>query len=238
MRLDSKVKYAAAVGAVLALISFAPPVVAQVETVVVTAEKRQDYDAPHVYITKRADHLITRVKVTCDTRDLNQRKEELKATLRNMIRSAANTKTISLGVGEEIIGDLEETNFDTIIVPDQKADTSDAYVIIKTSISAGDTFNAATARIKEFIEKTPKVGRTELLRENDWNLTLVAPEQYRDGLIAQIVTDAMHTSDLFGSSYAVQVEGLEHRVSWFQKTPLDLGLYIPYTLRVTPQPVH
>ena len=46
---------------------------AQVEEVVVTAERR-DEGAPHIYLVKRADHLITKVRVTCDTRELSQRK--------------------------------------------------------------------------------------------------------------------------------------------------------------------
>jgi hypothetical protein len=211
---------------------------AQVETVVVTAERRTDYDAPHVYIVKRADFLITKVQVTCDTRELSMRRNELKETLRAMIRTAANTRSISLGVGDEIVTDLNESNFDEIIEPDARADTSTAYVIVKTVVSKDDTYNAATTRIKEYVDKTPKVGRTLILLEKSWNLTLVGPEQYRDALVAQIVTDAKHTADLFGAGNGVTIEGLEHRVTWFQKTSLDLGLYIPYTLHIAPLNSH
>lgn len=95
--------------------------------------------------------------MTCDTRDFARRRAELKETLRNMIRSAVGTATISLGVGETIVG--------------------------------------------------------------------------------LIASDANHTAEMFGPGFGNAVEGLESRVSWYQKGPLDLGLYIPHTLKIT-APAH
>jgi hypothetical protein len=210
---------------------------AQIEEVVVTAERR-DEGAPHIFLVKRADHLITKVRVTCDTRELSQRKEELRSTLRNMIKSAAQSQTISLGLGDQILGDLTEANFDDIIVPDTRPDTSQAYVVIKTGVSKTDTFNSATARVKEFVDKTTKVGRTEILLESRWDLTLIGPEQYRDNLVTQIVADAKHNAELFGPGYGITIEGLERPVSWYQKGPLDLALFIPYTLHIAPLGSH
>jgi hypothetical protein len=221
----------------LLLLAGSGQVAAQVEEVVVTAERR-DEGAPSIVIIKRADHLITKVNVTCDTREPAQRKEELKATLRNMIAEAKSSQTISLGLGDSVLGELNESNFDNIIVPDSRADSSQAYVIIKTAISATDTFNAATARIESFIAKTTKVGRTEVLREARWDLALVGPEQYRGELITQIVAQSRRTAELFGSGYGVSIDGLEHTVSWYQKGPLDLALYIPYSLHVAPLGSH
>jgi hypothetical protein len=208
---------------------------AQMETVVVTAERLSDsYEAPHLSITKRADHVITHLNVTCDTRDLSQRRAELKETLRNMIRAAAGTATISLGLGDKIVGDLNESNFDQIIEPDARIDTSHAVVIIKTRVSDGDTLNGAIQRIIDFVNKVPKAGRTEVLRQGNWDLTIIGPEQYRDAILKLIVEDARHTADLFGSGNGIAIEGLEQQVAWYQKGPLDLGLFIPYKLKITP----
>jgi hypothetical protein len=210
---------------------------AQVEEVVVTGQ-RVDEGAPHIFLIKRADHLITKVRVTCDTRDLNQRREELKATLRNMIKAAAQTQTISLGLGDQVLGELSEAHFDDIIEPDTRPDTNQAFVIIKTLVAKADTFNSATARVKDFIAKTTKVGRTEILLESRWDLTVIGPEQNRDTLVTRIVADAKHNADLFGSGYGITIEGLERPVSWYQKDPLDLALYIPYTLHIAPLSSH
>ena len=216
---------------------------AQTETVVVTAERRsvsgvplEDVagDAPHLYLLKRADHVITRVNVTCDTRDAKQRRSELKETLRAMIQKAAGTGSISLSVGDRVITDLTESGFDDLITMDSRPDTSSATVIIKTKVSANDTLNSAIARVTQFISSTPMSGRTEIVRTGEWDLTIVGPEQYRDAIIGLIVSDAKHTADMFGPANGVAVEGLEHRVSWYQKGPLDLALYIPYTLKIAP----
>lgn len=218
---------------------------AQLDTVIVTAEKRTAYggtlgdetgasEPPHLYLSKRADHVITRVNVTCDTRDFGQRRTELKETLRAMIRAAAGTGSISLSVGDRVISDLTEAAFDDLISADARPDTSMATVIIKTKVSANDTLNSAIARISQFIATTPMSGRTEIIRTGEWDLTIVGPEQYRDAIIAQIVSDARHTADMFGPTEGVTVEGLERRVTWYQKGPLDLALYIPYTLKIAP----
>lgn len=207
-----------------------------VEQVVVSGSRITGGDeAPNVTFVKRADFLITHVRVTCDTRDLSQRRQELKTTLRNMVRAAAQTPSIALGLGDEVIGALTEDNFDQIIEPDARADTSRAEVIIKTAVSPSDSFDVATARITAYIAKTPKSGRTEILRDKDWGLTIVSPEQYRDNLITRIVADAKHSAELFGSDYNVHVTGLERRVAWIQRGPLDLALYIPYGLEVVPR---
>jgi hypothetical protein len=222
-----------------ALLLLSTGAVAQTETeeVVVTGARAYEGEAS-VFIVKRADHLITKVRVTCDTRELSQRRDELKATLRNMIAEAKRSQTISLGLGDTVLGDLTESNFDEIIVPDSRADTSQAFVIIKTSISPTDTYNSATARIKSFIDKTEKVGRSEILREENWELTLIGPEQYRNALITQIVAQSQKTAELFGTGYGISVDGLEHTVMWYQKGPLDLALYIPYSLHVAPLNPH
>jgi hypothetical protein len=151
-----------------------------------------------------------------------------------MIKAAAQTQTISLGLGDQVLGELSEANFDDVIEPDTRPDTSQAFVIIETRVATADTFNSATARVKDFVAKTTNVGRSEILLESRWDLTVIGPEQYRDTLVTQIVADAKHNADLFGPGYGITIEGLERPVSWYQKDPLDLALYIPYTLHIAP----
>ncbi len=210
---------------------------AGVEEIVVTGSRMQEYDAaatPFVTLHKRADNLITRVTVVCDTRDLSQRKAELRATLRNLVKGAGQEKTISLGVGDEVVGAFDETQLDKVIEPDAKADTSKTTIIVKTALAPNDTFDAATARIKAFAARTAKVGRTEILFQHDWELTLINPGQYRPAVIKLVAEDAQRTAAAFGEAYAVEVQGLQLPVSWYQAGPLDLALYVPYKLTVRP----
>jgi len=206
------------------------------EEVVVTGSRLSEFDArtPAVTMIKRADNLITTVTVVCDTRDESQRKDELKATLRNLIRAAASDNAIDLGLGEEIVGQFDETMLDAVIVKDAKPDTSRAAVVIKTPVVATDTFDKATGRIADFVKRTPKVGRTEVLLNKAWELTLVGPQRYRPDIARLVAEDARRTAAAFGEGYGVEVTGLQLPVSWYQAGPLDLALYVPYALTVRP----
>jgi hypothetical protein len=206
-----------------------------VEEVVVTAERLEEYNpqrTPAVTMPKRADNLITIITVICDTREDAQRKTELKATLRNLIRAAAQDKSIALGLGDEVISNLDETMFDAIIGAAQKPDTSQAKIVIKTPVSGSDTFDAAAGRIRAFVKATPKVGRTEVLINGSWELTIVGPGQYRGEITRLVAQDSRRTAATFGEGYGVEVTGLQLPVSWYQSGPLDLALFIPYTMTV------
>ena len=229
-----KLTLATGVASLLLLVS--PTAYGQgVEAVVVSGSRVSDGAPGGITFIKRADFLITRIRVTCDTRDPAQRRSELKATLLSMIQAATRTPTLSLGIGGDRIGALTEKNVDEIIHADTRADTSSAQVVIQTAISATDSFDGATARVRSFIGKTPKMGRTEILPNEDWDLTIVGPEQYRDELIKRIVADAKQTTEMFGAGYGVHVSGLEGRIEWTQRGPLDLALFISYTMQVVPR---
>jgi hypothetical protein len=221
-----------------ALAANTPPPAQGIEEIVVTAGRMADYDpvqTPQTVLHRRADNLITDVTVICDTRELSRRKEELRATLRNMIRAAGQDKRIALGVGDEVVGAFDETMLDQVIVPDGKADTSRATVLVKTAIGVGDSFDMATGRIKDFVKRTTKVGRTEVLLNSGWELTLINPNQYRFEVIKLVADDARKTAAAFGDAYGVEVLGLQLPVSWYQSGPLELALYVPYKLTVRPR---
>ncbi len=234
-------KIAAALAAGALLLGASAPALAQgagVEEVVVTGERLADYDAdetPYVALKKRADNLIITVKVVCDTRDPIQRKAELTATLKALVKQAAQDD-IELGIEDEdeedILGKLDPAQLEKMIVPDGKPDTSYVSFSLKTRIRPTDSYNVATGRIETFVKKTPKTGRSEILLQNDWNLTLFGPEQYRGEIIALVAADARKTASAFGADYGASVEGLTLPVTWYQSGPLELALYIPYRQRV------
>ena len=65
-----------------------------------------------VTFIKRADFLTTRARVTCDTRDPKQQRDDRKATLLNMIQTAVRTPALPLGIGGDRIRALTEKNAD------------------------------------------------------------------------------------------------------------------------------
>ncbi|MDQ0465471.1 hypothetical protein QO010_003260 [Caulobacter ginsengisoli] len=209
-----------------------------VDEIVVTGSKLNEYDAtetPQVAVIHRADNLIIQVKVVCDTREKGQRLEELKATIRNVLKEAAKDPRIDLGQdSDEIIGGFDESLLDEMILPDGKPDSSYASFIVKTSIAKDDTYRTATGRLESFIKRVGKVGRTEILAVGGFELTLIGPAQYRPAVIAAIAEDARKSAAAFGPDYQVKAIGLEHSLAWYRAGPLDLALYIPYRLEISP----
>ncbi len=220
----------------------------QVGEIIVTAEKREGDSnnlpvalrnlggPPHVVIFRRADNLVVEVQVDCDTRDSNDRLSEMKATLGNMIAAAAASGgQIELGVeSDNVIVALKPEALDTLLSPGQRDDTTTTTIVVKTHVGVADTFEAATARIDGFVLKTKVVGRAQVSRVGDWQLTLITPRQYRSQIIAAIAQDANETAKAFGPGYAVELDGLEHPVAWNRSGPLDLALFIPYSLKIEP----
>ncbi len=230
-----------AVAAAIALACLVAPVRAQesgADEIVVTGSRLTEYDqvkTPHVTLRKRADNLVTVVRVVCDTRDLSQRRQELETTLRNMIKAAPGAG-VELGLdNEDVIGRFDETMLDAVIRPDSRPDSSVAVLVVKTKVAPTDTFDAATGRIKAFARKTAKAGRTEILPTENWNLTLIGPQRYRGDVLALVADDARKTAAAFGPDYAVAAKGLQLPLSWYQSGSLELALYVPYELTVTPR---
>lgn len=211
---------------------------AEVSEIVVTGQRMSEYDAnetPHVALKRRADNLIVSVKVTCDTRDPAQRKSELTATIRALVKLAAQDG-IELAIEDEdeedVLGKLDPAKIEKMITADAKPDTSAVTFTLKTKIVATDSYGSAAGRIRDFVKKTPKTGRSEVLLLSDWNLTLFGPEQYRGEIIALVAADGKKTASAFGEAYGLSVEGLTLPVTWYQSGPLELALYIPYRQRV------
>ncbi len=195
------------------------------------------YDLPNIQLKRRADNLVVSVRVACDTRDAEARRREINATLLAMARAAGADADIELSLdsGGNVIA------FDESMVPnlsfysdDGRPDTSAVTLVIKTPIRADDTLEASTNRIRAFVAKAPRTGRSELRIMDDWEPTVISPDQYRPSILSAIATDATATAGAFGADYRVEVSGLSRQVTWRQAGPLDLMLYIPYQLSVTP----
>ncbi len=215
---------------------------ASIEEVVVTGSRMIDWDPddiPAVQLFRRADNLIVVVRAVNDTRDAAGRRSELIQTLRAMARGAAGRADIDLSIETDgVLVALTEDMVSTLTlgVDPGRADTSTATLVVKTPITAVDTLDDASERIEAFVEGIPTIGRSQVIVYGDWQLSIVDPPQYRAAILGLIAEDARRTSAAFGAGYSVQVTGIENRVTWRQSGPLDLGLFIPYTLTVVPTP--
>ena len=231
----------------LATALIAGPVAAQeganamgVDEIIVTGSRAIEWDPddiPVIQLERRADNLIVAVRVVNDTRDAPGRRDEITRTLRAMPRAAAGRADIDLSIEDDgTLVPLTEDMVSTLTlgIDPGRSDTSVASLVVKTPIRAGDTLDAASERIEAFVEGVGPVGRSLADVSGDWQLSVVNPSQYRAPILAAIAADARSTAATFGEGYAVQVEGMSNRVTWRQSGPLDLALFIPYDMTVTP----
>lgn len=208
------------------------------ETVAVTGYRSSDSGStqPYVVLTRRADHLYTSITVENDTRDPIIRLSELRATLRAVLAAARAEPRITLSVQKnEVLKDFTEELIEAYITPGGRPDTSRATILVKTQISADDSFDSATGRIEAFIRSVPRNGRSEITKDTDWELAVVGPQQYHGAVIARIAANAKESAAMFGPDYGVHIEGLHQPLLWYRSGQLDLALYIPYTMVVEPK---
>ena len=237
-------KLLVAVAAAAALI--ATPAFAQdattVEEIVVTGSRMIEWDPddiPAVQLFRRADNLIASVRVVNDTREAAGRRSELTQTLRAMARQAAGRADIDLSIeADGVLVPLTEDMVSTLTLgmDGMRSDTSVATLVVKTPISPTDTLDAASGRLEAFVEAVPTTGRSEVDIDDEWQLSIVDPPQYRMAILGLISADAQRSAGAFGGGYGVEVTGMENRVTWRQSGPLDLGLFIPYKMTVVPTP--
>ena len=231
----------------LATALIAGPVAAQdganamgVDEIIVTGSRAIEWDPddiPVIQLERRADNLIVAVRVVNDTRAAPGRRDEITRTLRAMARAAAGRADVDLSIEDDgTLVPLTEDMVSTLTlgIDPGRSDTSVASLVVKTPIRAGDTLDAASERIEAFVEGVGPVGRSLADVSGDWQLSVVNPSQYRAPILAAIAADARSTAATFGEGYAVQVEGMSNRVTWRQSGPLDLALFIPYDMTVTP----
>ena len=228
----------------LVLACAASPATAQdegaVDEIIVTGSRAIEWDpddVPVIQLERRADNLIVAVRVVNDTREATGRRTEITQTLRAMARAAAGRADIDLSIEDDgTLVPLTEAMVATLTlgVDHGRSDTSVASLVVKTRIREGDTLDAASERIEEFVKDIAPVGRSVADISGDWQLSVVNPAQYRAPILAAIAADARATAAAFGEGYAVEVEGMSNRVTWRQSGPLDLALFIPYDMTVTP----
>ncbi len=217
----------------------------QVDEIVVTGSRVRGYDGgdivqapPAVTVTRRADNLIVSVWVVNDTRDAAARRNELIQTLRNMVRASRSHPAIALSVEDDgqLVAFTEDMLSTLTLGEDNgRSDTSTTSVIIKTPIRAEDTLDSASTRIEQFVAQVEKTGRSLVTITGGWQLSIVNPAQYRPAVLEAIAADASRTSAIFGEGYAVNVEGMANTLTWVQTGPLELAMYVPYSMAVTPR---
>jgi hypothetical protein len=189
---------------------------------------------PAVGLKKVADFAIQPVVVTGDTRDSDQRHEEMYQTIRRAIE-LAGSYGVQLAFGEVVVEPLTLANYrDLTFGTDNRPDTNRVELLVKSPLTGADA-KEATARIDRFLKAIKPVGRALITSSDDLSLSVVAPDQYRPEIGRIIAADAAAMAAKFGPDYAVEVKGLNRPVDWTRASLTEVFLYIPYELVIRPK---
>lgn len=190
-------------------------------------------DTPAISITKRGDYLSQSFELINDTRDEAGRKKELYATIAKLLERAGNRYKVLYEDTYPV--ELNRENYRVDLADDSKRpDTSRVTLRVRIDIEAAQTDGYRQVdSLREFIRTTPKDGRTEIELAADTALGMRKPERYRYELIDAISADAHRVRQSIGPGCAVELGGLNSRIEWERVGPVDLLLYVPYTMDIT-----
>jgi hypothetical protein len=227
------------VAASVALIgAFALPAQAQVvrgDQLVAQANfvSRQQTQIPQVSITVRADFVLFSVRYESGTRSEEARATELEAVFRQVTQRAARAEGITIEVGTPgNSAAIETAALKELISVDD--DRSSINLVLKIAVRERDTFETIRTRTEQFVAQTPLTGRVEAVIGDNQFLGVSEPKKHRDTLIRAIAEDVRLMQSTFtGGAVQVSLTGMENRVQTRPVGPLDLEIYIPYSMSLS-----
>ncbi len=199
-------------------------------------EVEEDASAlPAIGLRRRADFALLPVVVAGDTRDLEQRRNEIFTMVRSALERAQRSG-IELAIGDYIVVPLTADNYRTLtVMGDGRPDSERVSFFVKTRLGASpDEANRAITRLEEFIRSVPAAGRAELRAAGSLTLSIVAPDQYRGQLLDMIAQDARAVAGRFGPEQKVEAHGLDRPVEWRRAGATEVFLYIPHRMVFRP----
>lgn len=213
----------------LTLPAHAQQIVAQSNYVNRTAQAA----VPQISITIRADFVLFSVRYITATRAIDARTAELTRMFQTVTqRVQRNSEGISIEVGQPgNSAALETASLKEVIVKTQN-DQSYMDLVIKADVRSTDTFQTIRARVEKFVADTPVNGRVEAVIGDSQFLGIADPKKHRDTLVKAIADDVKMMQSSFTGPVQVSLTGMEQRTVTRPVGPLDLEIYIPYSMSV------
>lgn len=219
------------------------------DTIVVTGSRigyHDLLDTPAVSITRPGDYLLLPIKLVNDTRSEDARRDEIHATIRKMIAAAGSR--FEIVHGDTYVTTLDASNYRVPLESgdggkNERIDTNRVALFVRTAIGGTPgKANELTRALREFVDRSERVGRTEIDVEKESALSLSRPERFRHDIIRAIAEDIAQVRAVLGEGCEVAIEGLGSRIEWQRVSAAELMLYIPYTMEIrgcgSAQPPH
>lgn len=201
---------------------------------------RQQTSVPQISIVVRADFVLFSVRYETGTRSVDAREDELGRTFTTVTQRASRTNgDITIEVGQPGNSAAIETAAIKELIVDQGDDRSYIDIVLKVMVRPNETFDAIRARTERFVADTPLTGRVESVIGDSQFLGVSEPKKHREALIRAIADDVKLMQSTFGGAatpVSVNLTGIESRALTRPVGPLDLEIYIPYSMSLRSGP--
>ncbi len=188
-------------------------------------------EKPPIVIKKRADFLLLQISLINDTRDEQQRRDEVYATLRSMVGGVPAGSKIELFTSEFTLSaghyQIPLTDVAT------KRDASSVTLYAKVPLSGSDDVGALAEVLRAYVRGIRGAGRTEIF-SGDLGLSIRNPEKYRYEVIQAIAADVKRLRETFGDGFEILVKGLDTRLKWERASVSEVDLFLPFSYEVFP----
>lgn len=229
-----------------AALSLAIPVTASAQDdalIVVTGSRidRDDYDQYYedgqsaIGLTQTADFFVKPLYVSSDSRDADQRKQELLAMLRVTVERA-ESEGLKLVAGNYSLKPVTLANIEELSIGrGRRPDTSRVLVYARIPVGSGaGRADQADTRIEAFAKTIPATGRS-YIETGGTSLAINNPEQYRSAVIKAIADESTRYAGMFGSDYGVEIRGLDSELYFKQASETAVFLYIEHSFVIKPK---
>jgi len=220
------------------------------EMIVVTASMIQNEDGggalqpelPYISIAVPADFVLFTVQLETATRSVDERERELEKTFQTLAARVTRTKGVVMEVGRPGNSAPLETAAarEAIETDEEDYDRSVIPLVLKFAVQPGEGFASIRTRAEKFIEEIAVTGRVEAVAGDLQYIGVSEPKRHREALLRQIADDAKLLQTIFGGGPfgppGLSLTGLEGRVKNRPVGPLEVEMYIPYSISLHSDP--
>lgn len=212
------------------------PVSAQgMERMMVTSNQVEEsarISAPAIYRQIPADFVMVAITYQSATRDAAERRKELETMFDRLKARASRTEGFSLAGGTlgRSMADIDTVLFTDVYGSDYSG-TGRFTLTLSIDTKPEESFEALMKRAQQFVSSIEAQGRAEAYLGDTQYIGARDVAKHRADLIADIAREVSGLQTAFGPNGSkVTLTGLESRIITQPSGPLELEIFIPYTL--------